>query len=84
MRTPRLLQSLREHALLLMMTPNERLAAAATGAATSLSCCRPYAATSWAAWAGATEAIAAYRQALDGASLEPERRFLTAKLAEVG
>jgi RNA polymerase sigma-70 factor, ECF subfamily len=30
------------------------------------------------------EAIAAYRQALEGADLEPERRFLTARLAELG
>jgi RNA polymerase sigma-70 factor (ECF subfamily) len=30
------------------------------------------------------EAIAAYRQALQGADLEPERRFLTARLAELG
>jgi RNA polymerase sigma-70 factor, ECF subfamily len=30
------------------------------------------------------EAIAAYRAALDGADLEPERRFLTARLAELG
>jgi RNA polymerase sigma-70 factor, ECF subfamily len=29
------------------------------------------------------EAIAAYRQALQGAELEPERRFLTARLAEL-
>jgi RNA polymerase sigma-70 factor, ECF subfamily len=30
------------------------------------------------------EAVAAYRQALNGAELEPERRFLTARLAELG
>lgn len=30
------------------------------------------------------EAVAAYRQALNGADLEPERRFLTARLAELG
>jgi len=30
------------------------------------------------------EAVAAYRAALDGADLEPERRFLTARLAELG
>lgn len=30
------------------------------------------------------EAIAAYRQALQGADLEPERRFLAARLAELG
>ena len=30
------------------------------------------------------EAIVAYRQALTGADLEPERRFLTARLAELG
>src|SRR6478672_5190752 len=30
------------------------------------------------------EAIAAYRQALRGADLEPERRFLTGRLAELG
>ena len=30
------------------------------------------------------EAIAAYRQALEGADLEPERQFLTARLAELG
>jgi len=29
------------------------------------------------------EAIAAYHQALSGADLEPERRFLTARLAEL-
>lgn len=29
------------------------------------------------------EAIAAYRQALDGVDLEPERRFLSARLAEL-
>jgi RNA polymerase sigma-70 factor, ECF subfamily len=30
------------------------------------------------------EAVAAYRAALDGTDLEPERRFLTARLAELG
>jgi len=30
------------------------------------------------------EAVAAYRQALEGADLEPERRFLNARLAELG
>ncbi len=30
------------------------------------------------------EAVAAYRQALSGTDLEPERRFLAARLAELG
>ena len=30
------------------------------------------------------QAIAAYRQALTSTDLEPERRFLTARLAELG